>query len=166
MTATAAALLAAARAADARPPAATTRPGATAESVLFQCWARESSACKSAGDDDAVEACKTERAKTACTAERTAYEKELAAGLASDAIELLGASIKSVCLAERSAHQDGKLTPDEEAAIATGWREALDVRSEFMRACEKSGREARECDEKAGEAERSARAEFCPAMGK
>ncbi len=45
-----------------------------AEVALVQCWAKEvTSPCmarRAPGDDAAVEACKEERAKTACAAER------------------------------------------------------------------------------------------------
>jgi hypothetical protein len=137
-----------------------------AEAALVQCWAKEvTSPCMSRrtdGDEAAVEACKEERAKAACVAERAAAEKELAAGLARDTLDLLAASIKDVCAAEAAGRFDGKLTPEQEAAIASGWREALDVRSEFMRACERSGRDARDCDESVNQAERKARADFCP----
>ncbi len=161
MTPSLAPLLAAALLAGPTTPAA---PG-RAEAALVKCWTKEvTSPCMSRrtdGDDAAVEACKEERAKTACIAERAAAEKELAAGLARDALELLAASIKDVCLAEAAGRFNGKLTPEQDAAIASGWREALDVRSEYMRACEKSGRDARECDEGVNQAERKARAEFC-----
>lgn len=146
-----------------------TPPAGRAEAALVQCWAKEVTApCASRrtdGGDAAVEACKDERAKTACAVERAAAEKEIAAGLARDTLDLLTSSIKDVCAAEAAGRFDGKLTPEQEAAIASGWRDALDVRSEYMRACEKAGRDARECDELANQAERKARAEFC-AIGK
>ncbi len=147
----------------AAPPAPST--GGRAESALVQCWAKEvTSPCmsKRADGDAALEACKEERARTACVAERAAAERELAAGLARDTLDLLAASIKDVCAAERAALAGGKLSAEQEAAIASGWREALDVRSEYMRACEKSGRDARECDESVNQAERKARADHCP----
>lgn len=143
------------------------QPGPTpprAEAALVRCWAKEvTAACTSrrTHDESAVEGCKAERAKTACATERAAYEKELAAGLASDALELLVASIKHVCVAEAAATQAGKLR-EQERALAAGWHEALDVRSEFMKACETTGRDARDCDERANEAERMARTESCP----
>jgi hypothetical protein len=136
-----------------------------AEAALVQCWAKEvTTPCTSRrtpGDDAAVEACKEERAKTACATERAAAEKELAGRLARDTLDLLAVSIKDVCAAEAAGRFNGKLTPEQEAAIASGWRDALDVRSEYMRACEKAGREARECDDTANQAERKARADFC-----
>ncbi len=138
-----------------------------AEPALVQCWAKEvTSPCMSrrtGGDDAAVEACKEERSKTACATERAAAEKELAAGLARDTLDLLAASIKDVCAAERAGRFNGKLTAEQEAAIASGWREALDIRSEYMRACERTGKDARECDDAVNQAERKAREEFCPA---
>src|SRR5512133_2702996 len=161
MTPSLAPLLAAALLAGPTPAAA---PG-RAEAALVKCWASEvTSPCMSRrtdGDDAAVEACKAERAKVSCTAERAAAEKELAAGLARDALDLLAASIKDVCAAEAAGRFNGKLTPEQDAAIASGWREALEVRSEYMRACEKSGRDARECDDAVNQAERKARAQFC-----
>ncbi len=136
---------------------------ARAEAALMKCWARETAACTALEKDGAaLEACKADRAKTACATERTAYERELAAGLASDALELLAASVKKVCAAESAAPLGGKLSADAERALADGWRQALEVRSEYMRACEGSGREARDCDDTANEAERRARAESCP----
>lgn len=137
-----------------------------AEAAFWRCWEKDVQAPCIArgahGDSAAFETCKAELGKTACAAERARYEKELAAGIAADALDLVAASIKRVCLAEAAALFDGKLLPDEEAAVATGWREALDVRAEFMRACERSGKPARDCDDQANEAERRARAACQP----
>ncbi len=160
------ALLAAAALAAAPPtsPPPSNPSASRAEAALVQCWAKEVTApcmARRSDGDDYVAACKEQRAKDACTAEKAAYEKELASGLARDALQLLAASIKDVCQAEAAGRFNGKLTPEQEAAIASGWRDALEVRSEYMRACEKSGRDARECDDAANQAERKARAEHC-----
>ena len=158
----AAALLGADQAAAAAPA----DPPGRGEAALVKCWAREVTApcvaLEKHGADAAFAACKAKRSKTACAAERAAYERELAGGLASDAAELLAASVKKVCAVESSASLRGKLSPETERAVADGWRQALEVRTEFMRACERSGREARDCDETATVAERRARAEACP----
>src|SRR5512133_500568 len=118
-----------ARATPAAPPA---RAG-PAEAAFWRCWQKDvTAACVARGthtDPAAFEECKTQLAKTACVAERAAYEKELAAGITADAAELLAASIKKVCVAEAEARADGKLSPAEEDAITKGWRQALDVRS-------------------------------------
>ncbi len=160
----AAALLAASPAPSSAPPAQP--PASSGEAALVKCWAKEvTSVCmelEKDGDAAAFEACKAERGKTACAAERAAYEKELAATMASDALDLLASSIKRVCLAEAAALSAGKLRPEQETALAAGWREALDVRSVYMHGCERTGRDARDCDEAANQAERRARAEFCP----
>lgn len=134
-----------------------------AEAAFWQCWDREVNApCVTEGArGDALEACRAERSKTTCVAEKVACERELAAGIADDALELLGASIKQVCAAEDAAVSRGRVAPEVEEAIAAGWREALEVRSEFMKACERSGSDARQCDDRANEAERRARSEFC-----
>lgn len=156
-------LLAALLAAD--PTAGTAPAPGRAEAALMKCWARETAACaklEKDGDAAALEACKEERAQAACATERAVYERELATGLASDALELLAASVKKVCAAESAAPLGGKLSPEAQQALADGWRQALEVRSEFMSACQRSGREARDCDDAANEAERRARAEACP----
>jgi hypothetical protein len=137
-----------------------------AEGALLKCWAQEVTAACAArdrrGDDAALEACEAERAKTACAPQRAAFEKALAAALASDALELLAAGIKTVCSAEAAGPPDGGRSAPEQEALAEAWRQALEVRSEFMRACERSGREARDCDDAANDAERRARAASCP----
>ncbi|HET8542824.1 MAG TPA: hypothetical protein VFL83_23325 [Anaeromyxobacter sp.] len=137
-----------------------------AEAAFQKCWQKEvSTACNRLGREErtTVDECTAEFAKTKCLDERDAYEKELAAGLAADVLELLAASIKKVCGSEAQAAATGRPDASKEDEIAAGWREALQVRSEFMKACERSGREARECDERASDAERNARAQSCAA---